>query len=291
MNQKTQENPSFDISEIASSIKKDLKQNQKENKKTDHERKETENYLFTGIEGFDKLLKQGIPKGINIIVEGNAGSGKTIFSLQMLAHHASKGKKCLFISFEESKDQLIQHMDEFGWNPTSLLESGNLVIKRYLTSEIYYEEDKQSNAVHAMMAKNSSHLLLDLEPFIIGEEGFKPDITVIDSLTAIASTFQDKPGGYRFYLERLFRFFEGLGSTNFLVTEPTGLPFQSQCERFLSDGIIILYNARRGNIRENAVEILKMRGAPHEKKVVALKITDDGIIVYPEQEVFGEIEH
>lgn len=285
-NSKTQ----FNISDIASSIKNDLKQSKNDEKQTDTNKMETEHYMFSGIQGFDALLTKGIPKGVNIILEGNAGSGKTIFSLQMLKHHASQGKKCLFISFEESKDQLINHMNEFGWNPEELLESGNLVIKRYLTSEIYYEEDRQNNSVQAMMAKNSSHLLLDLEPFIIGDEGFKPDITVIDSLTAIASTFQDKPEGYRFYLERLFRFFESLGSTNFLITEPTGIAFQSQCERFLSDGIIVLYNARRGNIRENAVEILKLRGASHEKKIVALKITDNGVMVYPEQEVFGEIE-
>jgi len=287
---KKQKKKPFDISDVASSIKKDLKQTQEETKQKKPTKRETELFLFTGIEGFDSLLKQGIPKGLNVLLEGNAGSGKTIFSLQMLAHHAAQGKKCLYISFEESRDQLLNHMKTFGWNPQPLLESENLVIKRYLTSEIYYEEDRQTTSVQAMMAKNSSHLLLDLEPFIIGEEGFKPDITVIDSLTAIASTFQDKPGGYRFYLERLFRFFEGLGSTNFLITEPAGMPMQSQCERFLADGIIVLYNARRGNIRENAIEILKLRGASHEKKIVALKITDNGVIVYPEQEVFGEIE-
>ncbi len=284
-----QQKKAFNISDIATSIKKDLKQT-KEQQKPKTAQQETECFMLTGIDGFDSLLKQGIPKGLNILLEGNAGSGKTLFSLQMLAHHARQGKKCLYVSFEESKDQLINHMNSFGWNPQPLLESGDLVIKRYLTSEIYYEEDRQTTAVQAMMAKNSSHLLLDLEPFIIGEEGFKPDITVIDSLTAIASTFQDKPGGYRFYLERLFRFFEGLGSTNFLITEPTGMITQSQCERFLSDGIIVLYNARRGNIRENAIEILKLRGASHEKKIVALKITDHGVVVYPEQEVFGEIE-
>lgn len=288
---KKQKKKPFDISDVASSIKKDLKQTQEQTEQKKPAKQETERFLFTGIEGFDSLLKQGIPKGLNVLLEGNAGSGKTIFSLQMLAHHAARGKKCLYISFEESRDQLLHHMKTFGWDPQPFLESENLVIKRYLTSEIYYEEDRQTTSVQAMMAKNSSHLLLDLEPFIIGEEGFKPDITVIDSLTAIASTFQDKPGGYRFYLERLFRFFEGLGSTNFLITEPAGMPMQSQCERFLSDGIIVLYNARRGNIRENAIEILKLRGASHEKKIVALKITDNGVIVYPEQEVFGEIEH
>ena len=41
---------------------------------------------------------------------------------------------------------------------------------------------------------------------------------------------------------------------------------------------------------KNALEILKLRGAAHQKKIVAMQITGDGIVVYPEQEVFSDIE-
>jgi circadian clock protein KaiC len=295
VNNKQKEKPLFDISEVASSIKKDLKQTKAAPKKVSKSSEvKDDRFFYTGIDGFDQLLKFGIPKGLNVLIEGSAGCGKTIFSLQMLCHHAKQGKKCLFISFEEPEDRLIDHMKSFGWDPEPLIEKGYLKIKRYLTSDIYYEEDRNTaGGVQAMMARSSNHLMLDLEPFIIGAEGFNPELTVIDSLTAIASTFIGKDRNYRFYLERLFRFFENLGSTNFLITEPTGasLGFQdTKCEEFLSDGIITLYNARRGNIRENAIEILKIRGAQHEKKTVAMQITENGIVVFPEQEIFGDLE-
>jgi KaiC/GvpD/RAD55 family RecA-like ATPase len=58
-------------------------------------------------------------------------------------------------------------------------------------------------------------------------------------------------------------------------------------EEFLADGVIVLYNIRKGNTRENGIEVLKMRGAKHEKKIAAMQITDNGIEVYPDQEVFG----
>ena len=61
-------------------------------------------------------------------------------------------------------------------------------------------------------------------------------------------------------------------------------------EEFLADGVIVLYNIKKGNIRENAIEVLKMRGADHEKKIVAMQITDNGIVVYPEQELFEDIK-
>jgi len=43
-------------------------------------------------------------------------------------------------------------------------------------------------------------------------------------------------------------------------------------------------------VRERAIEILKIRGENHQKKIVAFKITDEGIKVFPEQEVFGAIQ-
>ena len=35
------------------------------------------------------------------------------------------------------------------------------------------------------------------------------------------------------------------------------------------------------------IKILNLRGAKHQKKIVAMQITDNGMVVYPDQEVFG----
>ena len=63
---------------------------------------EWEKYISTGIFGFDNLFKNGIPKGSSILVAGGAGSGKTNFCLQILAHHASQGKNRLIFRLPES---------------------------------------------------------------------------------------------------------------------------------------------------------------------------------------------
>ena len=76
----------------------------------------------------------------------------------------------------------------------------------------------------------------------------------------------------------------------FLISESTDVANKltsSGVEEFLADGVIVLYNIQRGTVRENAIEVLKLRGAKHQKKIVAMQITDKGIVVYPEQEVFG----
>jgi len=250
-------------------------------------------YIKTGVPGFDKLFTHGIPKGAPVVIAGGAGSGKTILCLQMLAYQASKGKKCYYMSFEENENRLIEHMKDFGWDPDKLIESGNLKIKRFLTSEIYYYDKQSGNDIQAMLTKDVDPMLMDLEPLAITEEaGFKPDFIVIDSLTAISSTFLGKEQNYRFYIERLFRFFEKIGSTNFLITETKQIPevfSPTGVEEFLADGVIVMYNIRQENIRETGIEVLKMRGESHEKKIVAMHITDKGIVVYPDQEVFGAV--
>ena len=257
--------------------------------------RKTKEYIKTGIPGFDNLFKHGIPKGSTVIIAGGTGSGKTNFCLQLLANHAAKGNKCYFMGFEEPEERLIEHMNDFGWKPEELIEKGTLKIRRFLTSEIYYYDKKSGSDIQAMMTKEVDPLLMELEPLAISDDvGFKPDIIVVDSLTAISSTFKGKESSYRFYIERLFRFFEKIGSTNFLITETEQIPeifSPTGVEEFLADGVIVFYNFKRENIRETAIEVLKMRGEKHEKKIVALKITDTGIKVYPEQEVFSALEN
>jgi KaiC/GvpD/RAD55 family RecA-like ATPase len=248
------------------------------------------NYVLTGVTGFDELLKQGIPKNSNVIIAGGTGSGKTIFCLQTLMYHASQGKKCFYMSFEETEERLIEHMKDFGWNPDELIKSGNLKIKKYLPTDIHYFDS--DNNVEAMFVKDEDSQLIELEPISLQLE-FKVDFIVLDSLTAVASAFKEnEQQSYRFYVERLFNFFQSMGSTNFLITETKQIPdifSPTGVEEFLADGVIVIYNIKRENIRERAIEILKMRGVKHQEKIVAMKITDNGIVVYPGQEVFGGV--
>lgn len=242
-------------------------------------------YILTGVPGFDDLFEKGIPKGSTVLIAGGAGSGKTILCLQTLMYHASHGEKCFYMSFEESEDRLMQHMKDFGWNTEKINKSGNLEIKRYSPFEI-------TRNVDAMLAKEKGELLIDLDPVIL-PKGFKPDFIVLDSLTAVASAFTGREDSYRIYIEQLFRFFEKLGSTSFLITETKQIPeifSTTGVEEFLADGVIVLYNIKRGDIRENAIEILKMRGEKHQKKIVAMQISDRGMIVYPEQEIFEDVD-
>lgn len=278
------------LSQIAAKTKKELISQQRKFparilEKIDLKtKKEIKGYIRTGIAGFDELLDKGIPQGNLMLVAGGAGSGKTIFCLQTMINKAKEGKKCIILSLEEREEKLIQHMKDFGWPAEELIKKGKLKIVRINPFDI-------TRNVDALLAKQKGELLIEVNPVLLPKNFSKPDFVVIDSLTAIASAFTGKDESYRVYIEQLFRFLEKIGSTCFLVTETEQIPkifSQSGVEEFLADGVIVLYNIQHGNVRENALEILKLRGASHQKKIVAMQITDKGLVVYPEQEVFSE---
>ena len=243
--------------------------------------------LKTGIPGFDDLIELGgIPKGVSILVSGGPGSGKTTFCIQTAAYGASIGEKSIYLSFEESEERLKLHLKDFGWNPNELVNSGNLIIKRMDPFEI-------SRSVEALLAKARGELLIEIDEIdgLIPKD-FKPDRIVLDSLSAVAAAFAGREEGYRVYIEQLFKALEKIGATTFLITEinlDMNQYSRSGVEEFLSDGVIAFYNIRKGNIRVSAVEIVKLRGAAHKKRIVPFSMVQGkGIEVYPSEEIFVE---
>ena len=53
-----------------------------------------------------------------------------------------------------------------------------------------------------------------------------------------------------------------------------------------SSEVINFYNMRKGTRRQPSIEILKMRGVKHQKRIVPFNFTQTGIEVYPLEEVF-----
>lgn len=240
-------------------------------------------WIRSGVRGFDELMQRGIPKGVSVLVAGGPGSGKTIFCLQTLYQGALNGEKCLYISFEESVERLKEHMEDFGWDINRIRGSFRIV---------RVDPFKISRSVEALLAKAKGELLIDFDeiPELLTDD-FKPDRVVLDSLSALGAAFIGKESGYRVYIEQLFKFFEKMEVTSFLISETDQVPTAysgSGVEEFLADGVVVFYNVKKSNSRIRAVEILKMRGIKHEKKIVPFEIADDGIVVYPNEPVFTE---
>ena len=251
-----------------------------------------EQVIKFNVEGFNDLLKHGgIPIGSSILVEGGPGSGKTIFCLHLANDICARGKKVLYMSFEEPEERLISHMESFGFAASKYVKNGTLHIMRFNALDI-------ARSVEALLSEAKKELLIDVQPILIPQE-IDPDLVIIDSLTSIASAFSGEESRFRIYMEQLFRYLEEHKMTSFLTREVPNpghvgktVTTADEATSFLSDGIIIFYNVifTTGN-RTRAMEILKLRGQQFERKIVEVEIKDTrGMIIHANKTLKGKYE-
>jgi len=242
-------------------------------------------WVKVGVPGFDELLVDGIPKGSSILVSGGCGTGKTIFCLQSLWSGLQNNEKCLYISFEESENKLIHHMLDFGWDPRQYIKNGSFMVKTMEPMDL-------SVSIKGYFERKRSGQGFDVQISDLIPEGFKPDRIVIDSVSALEAAFTGQSETYRMYTSQLFRYFEKINSTAFLISETEQMPTtysKEGVDEFLSDGVFVFYNIRQRDVIVRALEVRKIRGAEHAQKIAPFKIVrGEGITVYPQESVFTE---
>jgi circadian clock protein KaiC len=218
----------------------------------------------TGIEGLDKLVEGGIPRGSLLVLAGSPGSGKTIASAQYIYHGATKlGENGVYISFGERKEVFFENMERFGLNFKEL------------------EEKRQFKFLDLMTTTNegiSETIKIALDEV----RRMKAQRLVLDSFTAIASAFNNKIEA-RIVLHLLEKLMRDIGCTTLLLVEipmgkaGLGLGF----EEFVSDGIILFETVEvRSGIQKRSI-IRKMRGTNHNQNYCKIVISDQGLSLAP----------
>jgi len=226
--------------------------------------------VMTGIQGLDKVMGGGLEKDSTNIVCGGPGTGKSIFAIQFLVNGIEKfDEPGVYITFEETKDKIVKHMAKFGWDLKKLEDQNKLQIIEYTPSN-----------VKKLLAEGGGEVDIAIEKL-------KAKRVVIDSLSAFALLFKDELARMEAFLD-LFKLIQRWDCVAVLISEdeqdvekhhPTAVEFEV-------DGVILLYNIRKGDLRERALEILKMRGISHSNKIFPMKITDNGVVVFPDEAVF-----
>jgi circadian clock protein KaiC len=76
----------------------------------------------TGIAGLDEITEGGLPKGRPTLICGEAGTGKTLFSIEFIVNGATKyGEPGVFVAFEEKSEELAVNVASLGFDIKKLI--------------------------------------------------------------------------------------------------------------------------------------------------------------------------
>src|SRR4051794_815761 len=85
--------------------------------------------VLTGVSGLDEVTGGGLPLGRPTLVCGPAGCGKTLLAMEFLVRGITEfGEPGVFVSFEESVDELVENVASMGFDLQKLQDEGRLVM-------------------------------------------------------------------------------------------------------------------------------------------------------------------
>ncbi|UCH70981.1 MAG: AAA family ATPase [Candidatus Bathyarchaeota archaeon] len=218
----------------------------------------------SGVEGLDRLVQGGFLRGDVVLLAGNTGSGKTIFSAEFIYRGATKYKeKGIFATFEEDASTLKRNMLSLGYDLEKLERKGMIKVldlEAIKGSGMSANIDFILNALRQMNAKR----------------------LVIDSLTAFLSACQEK-FEYRMLMHLFYKILKKLSCTTLMTCSvPTGLnTLGLGIEEFIADSVISLETMILNGQLKTRFLIRKMRGTDHSRKYHEVVIDKKGLKIVP----------
>jgi circadian clock protein KaiC len=224
----------------------------------------------TGIQGLDEVTGGGLPKGRTTLVCGGAGSGKTMLAMEFLVRGAQLyDEPGVFVSFEESAEDLVQNVASMGFDLTALARRKKLLIDhiRVVRDEISETGDFDLEGLFIRLG-----LAIDA----IGARR-----VVLDTLDALFAGFSNI-GILRAELRRLFEWLKQRGVTALITAERgEGALTRHGLEEYVSDCVILLDHRVVNQLSSRRLRIVKYRGTGHGTDEYPFLIKERGISVVP----------
>jgi circadian clock protein KaiC len=226
----------------------------------------------TYIPGFDVISDGGLPIGRTTLVAGTAGSAKTVFASHYLAAGIIEGNEVgVFVTFEDRPDDIRRNMRGFGWDIASWEKEGKWT----------FVDVSPEAAATPVIGQFDLGGLIARVSHVVKRTGAQR--VVLDSTTSLFIRFSDRRL-LRTELLRLVNALKEMGVTIVFTAERSddyGPISQAGIEEFVADNVLILRNILADERRRRTIEILKVRGAPHQRGETPFTIMSDGVVVIP----------
>jgi circadian clock protein KaiC len=82
--------------------------------------------ISSGIPRLDAMLGGGVYRGSSVLLSGTAGTGKTNFACHFAEASCRRSECCLFLAFEESRDQVVRNLRSIGLDLGRWIDRGLL---------------------------------------------------------------------------------------------------------------------------------------------------------------------
>jgi circadian clock protein KaiC len=222
--------------------------------------------LSTGIPGLDVLLGGGLTEYSFTLIAGAPGSGKTTLAHQIMFALADPDRKALFFTvLGEPPLKMLRYQQQFSF--FDIAKVGPAI--RYVN----LADDLRAGDFSAVLDRIMAEV-----------ESFAPSLVFVDSFRSVVQTRRSGEEG----LADLQYFVQELGSrmatwqaTTFLIGEYTQADVDANPIITVADGMLALAQAHEGNAVVRKIRVVKMRGQAHMEGTHTLRITDDGIRIYP----------
>ena len=227
----------------------------------------TENDLIkTGVAGLDGVLLNGIPRSNMILVQGAAGTGKTLLGMEFIyrgiTEHNENG---VIVVFESRPDKLVRDAAQFGWDFAELERQHKLKI--VFTSPQILESELRS----------PDSLLLEIAAEIGARRIFIDGIGLLRPVSPVGMALPTNgPGSYRELLQQLLEGMHRENLTTMFSHELGALPDSLatlEVATFLADTVIELSHDRHNRRGHRSLEIIKSRGQNYVNGRHTLQIT------------------
>ena len=224
----------------------------------------------TGIVGLDDITGGGLPKGRPTLICGEAGSGKTLFSLEFIVRGATEfNEPGVFMAFEEKAEELATNVTSLGFDLEQLQADKKIKVDYVHIDRSEIEETGEYDL---------DGLFIRLG-YAIDSIGAKR--VVLDTIENLFSGLSNQ-SILRSELRRLFHWLKEKGVTAMITGEKgDGSLTRQGLEEYVSDCVILLDHRVVNQISTRRLRIIKYRGSVHGTNEYPFLIDEEGISVLP----------